>query len=310
MFHQDSRLRPRGWSIQKAAFEFESYLGREALSQNTILHYMHDIRMYCRYLEKRHGGKPNKIPVAVITRESITAFLEEQRTKRQNKESTMRRRLACLRKFALFLYEVGVTAERIEVNISLSNERYRPGPPQELGGAETAALLDALRTIVPNPRRDYPLFLLFLRCSCHLGEVLRLNVDDLDLATATLRVTNREGRERIIPLPLDVHRALAVYLRHRDESATPALFLNRWSQPITKGAIQNVLRRLKSVPILRTAGLNVTKLRDTGIMEKVNMGWSPETLAAYLGAENPNSLNRYYAQANGQKEGPKPPFVA
>lgn len=310
MLHQDTLLRPKGWSIKQAAYAFEAYLSRETLSENTIFHYMHDIRMYCRYLEDLYGEEGSKIPASAITRDSITAFLEQHRTQRKNKESSMRRRIACLRKFTLFLNETGLTPERIEVHVTLSAEREKPGPPQGLNAKQTAALLDALRTITPDPERDYPLFLLFLRCGCHLGEVLRLTVDDLDLTTATLRVTNNYGQQRVIPLPLDVHRALATYLSKREKSPFNALFLNRWSEPITKGAVQNVLRTLRSVPTLRSVGLNVTKLRDTGIIEKVNLGWAPETLAAYLGAENPSNLDRYYAHAKWNRPGPKPPFAA
>ena len=298
------------WSMQTAAHEFQAHMVRETLSPNTIQHYMHDIRLYCRFMENLHGEKANKIPATAVTRESLTAFLDEQRTKRNNKDSSVRRRLSCLRKFVDFLHDSGVVPHRIEIEVALSDGRTQPDPPHGLTPVEEAALLDAVRTIAPDPERDYCLFLLFLRCGLNLGEVLRLRVEDVDLATSTLRVTGKNDVQRPVPLALEVNRALAAYLKKRENKSSRALFLNRWQEPITKGAVDNVLRKMRSVPALRKTVLNVTRLRNTAILDKVSLGWSPETLASYLGAEDPRTLERYYAHARWSKQGSTPPYAA
>jgi integrase/recombinase XerD len=84
------------------------------------------------------------------------------------------------------------------------------------------------------------------------GELERLNVDSFDRVEGTLRIDGRKtGRERCVPIPELLYRALDVYLPQRqnllDRVAVfdqPALLVNRYGRRLTSQAISVGIHRI------------------------------------------------------------------
>jgi site-specific recombinase XerD len=67
----------------------------------------------------------------------------------------------------------------------------------------------------PLGRRNYAILLLLARLGLRAGEVVRLNLGDIDWENSRITVCGKGGQWAQLPLPADVARAIARYL-HRD----------------------------------------------------------------------------------------------
>lgn len=82
-------------------------------------------------------------------------------------------------------------------------------------------------------RRDYAMALCFVELALRANEVADLTLDDIDWRASTLRLRQtKQRRERLLPLPCRVGRALAAYLqRGRPAVAHRTLFVTLWAPP-------------------------------------------------------------------------------
>ncbi|MBK8172752.1 MAG: tyrosine-type recombinase/integrase [Sandaracinaceae bacterium] len=81
-----------------------------------------------------------------------------------------------------------------------------PPPPRALAEADATKLVAALaRATTVGERRDRVLFTVMLRCGLRLGSAIGLNVEDVDLERATLRLRRTKGGGEFIAfVPEDV----------------------------------------------------------------------------------------------------------
>ena len=128
--------------------------------------------------------------------------------------------LTALRSFFRFHFQHG----RIEIDLasavpSVATWRLS-NVPKHLPAEQLAGLLDACDRTTPSGRRDYAILLLLLRLGLRAGEVVALELDDLDWRAGEVLVRGKGLRHDRLPLPADVGEAVAVYLR-RDRPGCP-----------------------------------------------------------------------------------------
>jgi site-specific recombinase XerD len=66
----------------------------------------------------------------------------------------------------------------------------------------------------PLGRRNYAILLLLARLGLRAGEVVALNLEDIDWEASQMTVHGKGGRSTPMPLPADVGEAIAAYLRN------------------------------------------------------------------------------------------------
>jgi integrase len=99
-------------------------------------------------------------------------------------------------------------------------------------GGEIAALLEAARQLRPAIKAAtfHTLVALMAATGVRTGEALGLDVTDLDEQAATLTVTGKYGKVRVLPLHTTVLDGLRGYLRERDRllpaASCPALLVS------------------------------------------------------------------------------------
>jgi len=114
--------------------------------------------------------------------------------------------------------------------------------PRGLERAEVLALLHSLRSL-----RDQAMAGLMLLCGLRAGEVLALEVRDVDIGGRWLRVWGKGAKERRVPLDLDVARTIQTYLlAERPETTSAKLFVvakgpNR-GQPLSPAGLRTIFR--------------------------------------------------------------------
>lgn len=155
--------------------------------------------------------------------------------------------------------------------------------PRAMPAEHVRALLAASTTWrTPSGLRNRAILLLLARLGLRAGEVVRLELDDIDWNEGFLRVPGKGRAERPLPLPHDVGEAVAVYLEHgRPESSSRRVFVRSRApfdglkshsdicqivaraitragiKPVSKGAHQ--LRHALAIDMLR-AGATLTDI--------------------------------------------------
>ena len=139
-----------------------------------------------------------------------------------------------------------------------------PKAPKRLPNALTET--EAVRLVAPpdaddapsRPARDQAMFEVLYGCGIRVGELIGLDLGDVDLANGEIRVFGKGRKERVVPLGAPASSAIAAWLLERHDSLgqrpETALFLGTRGERISA---QVVRRTLKSRAVERGISSNV-----------------------------------------------------
>ncbi|PYR72542.1 MAG: integrase [Acidobacteria bacterium] len=157
-----------------------------------------------RFVRGRFGEGP--IDLRGLTADDVTRHVLAQIPSRSPASAQLH--ASTLRSFLRFLWQTGVTTTDLTAAI------------------EVTRVLNACDQSSPVGRRDYAILLLLARLGLRGGEVVRLELDDIDWHTGALTVRGKGSIRSQLPLPSDVGEALATYLRRdRPRCATRRVFV-------------------------------------------------------------------------------------
>lgn len=142
-------------------------------------------------------------------------------------------------------------------------------------------------------RRDRAMLMLMLDTGMREGEVLRLTLDDIDLANRSCRISaeSKGRRERTVWFEEDTANAIRSYLRVRRKYGGGRLLVTRDRPSMSKG---NILRIVHDVA--REAGfqrLTVHSLRHTAATNMLRRGMSLQAVSLILGHKSIRTTERY-----------------
>jgi site-specific recombinase XerD len=163
--------------------------------------------------------------------------------------------------------------------------------PRSLDRGEVTALLASLRTW-----RDRAIAGLMVFCGLRSGEVLALEVADVDIGGRWLRVTGKGAKERRVPLDVEVAGVIQTYLlAERPETSSRRLFVvakgpNR-GQPLTPAGLRTIFRYHRSITGV-TAG-HPHALRHTFGTALAEAGVDLAVMQALLGHAHVDTTARY-----------------
>ena len=132
-----------------------------------------------------------------------------------------------------------------------------PPPPSRLPKAisvsEVERLLDAAAVgDTPASLRDKALLELLYGTGARISEAVGLDIDDVDLDAAVVRLEGKGGKQRLVPLGSYAKAALTAYLvRGRGTFSTkgrgtPAIFLNQRGSRLSRQSAWSILRAAAS----------------------------------------------------------------
>ncbi|HKJ83809.1 MAG TPA: tyrosine-type recombinase/integrase [Mariprofundaceae bacterium] len=201
-------------------------------SPHTVSSYRRDLYDFLRHCGDR--------PVAGIGREQVQDWLVASHAAGLA-PSSLARRLSSLRGF----FEAGVAAGWCTANVTagLKPPKQRKRLPRAMPPEQTSLLLH--RTDAASDIRDRALLAVMYGCGLRVSETVGLNLQDMDLDAAEMRVLGKGRKERVTPMPAAVVEIVAVYtgqrLQHADPDQ-PALFLNRRGGRLTARSVQRMLK--------------------------------------------------------------------
>src|SRR4051795_1333747 len=203
---------------------FLDYLKAERnASAHTIRSYEDDLGLFCAYLGGEQGGEVDPTTADSRRLRRYSAWLSG----RGYASSTIARRLASLRSFYRFQRRQGVMTS--DPAGGLRNPKQSQRLPKLLRVEDVIRLLDAIPTAEPLGVRDRAMFETLYGGGLRVGELVGLDLGDLNLEEKLVRVRGKGRRERLCPVGQMAAAWLGRWLDVRQPRSTEvrAVFLNR-----------------------------------------------------------------------------------
>jgi site-specific recombinase XerD len=175
-----------------------------------------------RFLHACFGDGP--IDLRTLTAADVTRYVVAQTPTRSPASAQLH--ASTLRSFLRFLWQAGEIASDLTAAIPPVRRWRLVNVPKYLAPDDVTRVLHACDRTTPVGRRDYAILLLLARLGLRGGEVVRLDLDDIDWHTGEVTVRGKGSVRSRLPLPCDVGDALATYLqRDRPRCATRRAFV-------------------------------------------------------------------------------------
>ena len=248
-----------------AAFiAYERHLGFERnLSSHTVRAYLADLTALAEHAQRLGVDTPRDLDVRAL-RSWLAALHTRGRAR-----STVARRATSARMFTAWLFRTS----RAPVNAGalLGTPRRTPALPPSLRQDEVRTMLDVAtaQTELDGPPglRDAAALELLYATGIRVGELVGLDVDDLDAERGLLRVVGKGDKERSVPYGRPAHRAVSRWLTEgRPTLARPgsgaALLLGvrgaRWDQRAARRMVHERIAVVDGAPDIGPHGLRHT----------------------------------------------------
>jgi integrase/recombinase XerD len=263
-------------AVEQEARAFEHFLNHErALARATCVNYVPFVR---RFLTDRFGRGP--VALSRLSAGDVVRFVQRQAPRLHLKRAKLL--TSAMRSFLRYARYRGEVTRDLAAAVPVVANWSKPSIPRAIGADQVRQLLASIDRCTPMGRRDYAIVLLLARLGLRAGEVACLELDDIDWDAGELSVRGKGGPRTALPLPAEVCKAIAAYLRHgRRPSTSRRVFLR------SKAPIRGFLGQCAIGSIVRHA------LQRTGIQAPTTgpisfaTRWRPRCCAA--GPRSPKS---------------------
>jgi len=185
----------------------------------------------------------------------LRSWLAKQQTLGRAR-TTMARRATAVRVFTAWAYRVGLVS--IDAGALLANPKAHRTLPAVLDVHDVRGLLDAAQQRVvegdPVALRDVAILELLYASGIRVGELVALDVDDLDGERRVVRVLGKGRKERVAPYGVPAAGAIRRWLDDGRQhlvgaGSGPALFLGSRGGRLDQRAVRTLVHaRLSEVP--------------------------------------------------------------
>jgi integrase/recombinase XerD len=288
----------------------ESYFrGRLTKQRNatpaTLASYRDALRMLILFAAAHLRKKPAALTLDDLDRDLVLAFLDELEEKRNNSVATRNARLAAIRSFfhhvaAADPASFGV-AQRV---LTIPTKRAHIEVTHHLTGAEVDAIVAATDQTTPRGRRDRAFLLFLARTGARVSEATGVNANDLQLERGRPQVLlhGKGRRDRVVPMPQDLVRALTALLSERclGHHQPEPVFVGAHNERLTRFGATHIVRRVaahavSNRPSLEGKPISPHIFRHSLAMKLLRSGVDLLTIQAWLGHAQVATTHRYAA---------------
>jgi integrase/recombinase XerD len=264
-------------------------------------------RAYHRVVREFFSFAGNINP-AEVTPELVTRFRDQQLTKRK-RAVTVAFKLAVIRSFFEYLRAAGM------VSLNPASTKLVPAPQVDQSGAGRALTAREVSHLLAGPdkntadgARDYAVMVVMLRTSLRVSEVCSLKESSVKWSHGrwVIRFKVKGGRERTLPLPAEVKKAIDDYLkldeqrRKRLLSDGPESYLFQphtnyrtlvFDKPLSTRMVWNIVAKWADYGGI--GKLSPHDLRRTAITRALDQGLSYRQVQMMSGHKDPKTVMRY-----------------
>ena len=288
-------------SLEDLAGSWQNHLEAERKARGTVRAYLRGVGAFLAWHQAQAPGLP--VVAASLDRKTAAAFLADL-LNGGVAPATARLRYQALRQFAAWLAAEGET--ETDLLLGMKPPRLDKRRVDSLDGGEVADLIRACkpgqgagRWAVFEALRDEAILRLIADTGMRAGEVLALQVDDVDLKRRLVTVTRAKGgKHRLVAFSAETARAIDRYLRrarrhHRHAALSARLWLptaNRagpWSYHALRGALA---KRAQAADVKQ---FHPHRLRHTAASAALDAGMSEGDVLAAFGWSSRQMLDRY-----------------
>lgn len=230
---------------------YERHLTSERdLAPHTVRAYLGDIRDLLD-----HAARCGARSVDDLNLRMLRSWLAKQQTLGRSR-TTLSRRATAARVFTAWAVKAGHTAT--DAGALLRSPKPHRHLPAALTDAEVRRLLDGVGASAASGAavdlRDVAMLELLYATGVRVGELVGLDVDDIDAERRVVRVFGKGRKERTVPFGVPASQALRAWVADgRPQLSTvgsgPALFLGVRGSRIDQRTIRTVVhQRLRAVP--------------------------------------------------------------
>ena len=232
-----------------AAYE-RHLISERDLAAHTVRAYLTDVAGLLEHADRMGRGQ-----VADLDLRTLRSWLAHQQVTGRSR-TTLARRATAVRVFTAWLTRTGRIPN--DVGASLRSPKARQTLPPVLRRDEAAELIAAAARLSddgsPTGLRDTAMLELLYATGVRVGELVALDIDDVDRGRNVVRVLGKGRKERTVPFGLPAARAVDAWLvggrpRLVAPGAGAALFLGARGGRIDQRAVRTVVhRRVADVP--------------------------------------------------------------
>lgn len=282
---------------------FLSTLELKNRSKNTIESYRAGINQFIEFLCNEFNEEPGRELLRKIDEQIIDNFVLHLKENKMS-NATINNRLAALKTFYIYLYKRKIINNEIKDNMCLyegvklekKESVYMTLNEAELF-LETSKQVSSYNYI----ERDYTIILLMLTLGLRISEVVKLNVNDLDLIDKKIKIKLSKGqKDRTLDIPNELNECLTQYLDYRKDMNIEGnhLFFSIRKSRITDNGLRDLINRIKDKSGI-DKHITPHKLRHTCASLLRRSGASVEDIKEILGHEKVETT-MIYAHANDE----------
>jgi site-specific recombinase XerD len=191
---------------QELVCAYEHFLLEERnLASETVAHLR---RFASRFLSEKFGA--GRLNLSELRATDVTGFV--QRHAHRHGPSEARKLVAATRSFLRYLHYKALLNTDLALAVPKVARWSLSTLPKHLSAAQVRQVLRHCDRSTARGRRNYAILLLLARLGLRAGEVVGLNLEDIDWENTRIAVCGK-GKWAQLPLPADVARAIARYLR-------------------------------------------------------------------------------------------------
>jgi integrase/recombinase XerC len=271
----------------------ESLSAEKGFSDHTCRAYGKDLHQFSDYVreafQRKTGPEIHDVDDLVIR--SYLGYLHKKYEK-----TTIARKLSALRSFFRFLVRRG-TIKRSPAETVLTPKRGR-AVPSYLSVDETFRLLDGLKGDSVLGLRDRAILELLYSTGLRVGELVAIDVKDVDFEGAFVRVLGKGNKERLSPVGKKALSCIQDYLekrspgKERGDMAGEPVFLNRLGGRLSARSVGRLLDKVtRQLGLMRP--VTPHGLRHTFATHMLDAGADLRMVQELLGHASLTTTQRY-----------------
>lgn len=270
----------------KSYLEYLSY--ERKYSSHTVKSYEEDLMEYLQYLE-REGMDYKGIEYSDI-RFYLVYLMEEKK----DKKSSVSRKLSSVRGFYKYLVLNHVVKSN-PFSLVQSPKREKK-LPRYFEYNELEELFSSIDTSSALGKRDRALLELLYATGVRVGELVSIQVRDIDFAAKKIKILGKGNKERYVLYGDYAKEALEDYLKNGRgnlvKQETPFLFVNHLGEPLGERGVRDILDRLIKRTSL-TKKISPHMLRHSFATHLLNEGSDLLSVQQLLGHESIKATQIY-----------------
>lgn len=277
------------------AASFLAYLRDRGFSENTVERYQRVLEGFLAYLD--HRAETELVDPQQITKQLIVEYLRSSGANGSDPSGVVWNiGLSCLRSFFGHLYREELVPENPAAKVEFAKLGERN--PTYLTHGEYRAFLETIRRVGTRfyRDRDFAIAVTFYNTGLRLGELVALDIDQIDWSNEVLHeVVRKGGSVKDVYFNGEVTAALKVWLKRRDQlelQTERALFVSDRRRRLGRRSVERLFSHYS-----KAAGMGKTitphVLRHSIATELLRRGEDIRVVSEVLNHANLNTTKRY-----------------